>query len=99
MPMLDTSLSALPVVLRQYPVNLFIPKSLPGSKGAPAAASVSVSAVIPTYKPPQELKALVRTLLSHPCVRQVVVVDDATPSGVEYFFFGLSLIPAQLRPY
>ena len=94
--MLDTSLSALPVVLRQYPVNLFIPKSLPGSKGAPAAASVSVSAVIPTYKPPQELKALVRTLLSHPCVRQVVVVDDATPSGGEDFFAGLSLTAAGL---
>jgi len=94
--MLDPSFKAPLVALKQYPVNLFIPKSLPGSVGASSAASVFVSAVIPTYKPPQELKALVRTLLSHPCVRQVVVVDDATPPGEEDFFASLSHIAAVL---
>ncbi len=94
--MLDPSHKAPSAALRQYPVNLFIPKSLPGSVNSPSPAMAFVSAVIPTYKPPQELKALVRALLSQPCVWQVVVVDDATPPGAEEFFKDLSRIAAEL---
>lgn len=87
--MLDPLFKAPSVILKRYPVNLFIPNSLPSSVRMPLIAPVFVSAIIPTYKPPHELQTLVKTLLSHPCVRQVVVVDDATPAGWEEMFTNL----------
>ncbi|MEW6610269.1 MAG: glycosyltransferase family 2 protein [Patescibacteria group bacterium] len=88
--MLHPSFNACSAVLKYYPINLFIPKLLSGSVSAFPLTSVSVSAIIPTYKPPQELKALVHILLTQSCVRQVVVVDDATPTGWEEFFASLA---------
>lgn len=76
------------VSLKDLPRQLFIPRR--HSRGSTTAlaeqsAIKKVTAIIPAFKPPTILLALVNSLLNNALVNRVIVIDDATPEQDQSF--------------